>query len=166
MEAKPTLEAASLPEALGRLHVALDDAYARASHALGLTAPQAQLLCAALRPATVGKLAETLRCDRSNVTRLVDRAAEHGLVRRRASDDDRRVTMIELTSEGRRLAEGFVERLESETHALRAEWTDERHRSASATLNDIADAIDGAERRQAQRRRAAKHQTGRVDVSR
>jgi hypothetical protein len=56
----------TLPQALGRLRVALEDAFQRASRELGLTAQQAELLCAAMRPAAVGDLAHTLRCDRSN----------------------------------------------------------------------------------------------------
>src|SRR5262245_24478967 len=107
-----------VPQALGRLRVALDDAYQRASRDLGLTAQQAELLCAVLRPAAVGDLATALRCDRSNVTRLVDRAAAHDLVRRHQGQD-RRVSMIELTPKGERLARRFVAKLEAQTAALR-----------------------------------------------
>jgi len=39
-------------------------------------------MCAAMSPATVSELAQTLRCDRSNVTRLIDRAATRSLFRR------------------------------------------------------------------------------------
>jgi DNA-binding MarR family transcriptional regulator len=132
----------TVPQALGRLRVALDDAYTQASRELGLTAQQAELLCAALRPAAVGDLARQLRCDRSNISRLVDRAARHDLVRRRSGDDDGRVTMIELSPQGRRLAEAFIERLESKTQDLIVTWTEERQRAAVGILNELAEAMD------------------------
>src|SRR3982751_1568434 len=42
------------------------------------------------RPVPMGKLAETLACDASNVTGLVDRLESRGLVRRRPSAAGRR----------------------------------------------------------------------------
>jgi DNA-binding MarR family transcriptional regulator len=132
----------NVPQALGRLRVVLDDAYVRGSRELGLTAQQAELLCASLSPAAVGDLARVLRCDRSNVSRLVDRASAHGLLRRRGGEDDGRVTLIELTPKGRRLAERFIEYLESQTRDLLAGWSDERRGQATQILNEIADVLD------------------------
>ena len=43
------------------------------------------------RPVAMGRLAETLGCDASNVTGLVDRLEECGLVQRRPSPEDRRI---------------------------------------------------------------------------
>src|SRR5438045_9674012 len=53
-------------------------------------------------PVPMGRLAETLSCDASNVTGLVDRLEARGLVRRRPAGHDRRVKGIELTSAGTR----------------------------------------------------------------
>ncbi len=80
----------SLPQAaLGRLRVALEETFAQASRESGLSAQQAELLCAAMmRPGAIGDLARVLHCDRSNVSRLVDRAARRGLVYRRGGDSD------------------------------------------------------------------------------
>ncbi len=55
------------------------------------------------RPIPMGQLAETLACDASNVTGLVDRLESRGLVRRRPSAEDRRVKVLELTPTGARL---------------------------------------------------------------
>ena len=55
------------------------------------------------RPIPMGQLAETLACDASNVTGLVDRLESRGLVRRRPSDEDRRVKVLVLTPTGCRL---------------------------------------------------------------
>lgn len=134
----------TLPQALGRLRVALEDAYQRASRELGLTAQQAELLCAAMRPAAVGDLAHTLRCDRSNVSRLVDRASTRGLLTRRAGEGDRRVTLVELTAEGERLARRFIATLEAQTATLRADWPDTRQQAAVGLLNELADALDAS----------------------
>jgi DNA-binding MarR family transcriptional regulator len=137
-------EADTVPRALGRLRVALEDAFRRASRELGLTAQQAELLCAAMSPGAVGDLAQVLRCDRSNVSRLVDRASARGLVKRRAGDKDGRVTMVELTPEGERLAQRFIEVLETQTESLVAGWSPTRGRTAVKILNELADALDAA----------------------
>jgi DNA-binding MarR family transcriptional regulator len=55
------------------------------------------------RPIPMGQLAETLSCDKSNVTGLVDRLESRGLVRRRPSAGDRRVKVLVLTPTGSRL---------------------------------------------------------------
>src|SRR6266516_2832375 len=49
------------------------------------------------RPLPMSRLADTLSCDASNVTGLVDRLESRGLVRRRSSPQDRRVKVLQLT---------------------------------------------------------------------
>src|SRR5205814_10524584 len=51
----------------------------------------------------MGRLAEALACDASNVTGLVDRLESRGLVRRQPSPEDRRVKVLRLTPTGARL---------------------------------------------------------------
>src|SRR5215510_15925100 len=63
------------------------------------------------RPIPMGQLAETLACDASNVTGLVDRLESRGLVRRRPSAADRRVKVLDLTPTGTRLRAVLVERM-------------------------------------------------------
>src|SRR5882724_11946056 len=55
------------------------------------------------RPVPMSRLAETLSCDASNVTGLVDRLESRGLVRRESSRQDRRVKVLQLTPTGSRL---------------------------------------------------------------
>jgi DNA-binding MarR family transcriptional regulator len=55
------------------------------------------------QPLPMGQLAETLSCDASNVTGLVDRLEARGLVQRRPSAADRRVKVLQLTPTGARL---------------------------------------------------------------
>ena len=63
------------------------------------------------RPRPMSELAQTLHCDNSNVTGIVDRLEDRGLVRRRPGDHDRRVKMLEVTPEGAELRERLHERL-------------------------------------------------------
>lgn len=55
------------------------------------------------RPLPMSRLADTLSCDASNVTGLVDRLESRGLVRREPSPRDRRVKVLHLTPTGARL---------------------------------------------------------------
>ena len=63
------------------------------------------------RPMPMGQLAETLACDASNVTGLVDRLESRGLVRRHPSAEDRRVKVLELTPTGARLRTELLDRM-------------------------------------------------------
>jgi len=136
----------SLPQAaLGRLRVALEETFAQASRESGLSAQQAELLCAAMmRPGAIGDLARVLHCDRSNVSRLVDRAARRGLVYRRGGDSDGRVTVIELTPQGQQLAQHFITTLESKLAPLLTAWSAKRQQAAVHTLNAIAETLENA----------------------
>ena len=55
------------------------------------------------QPRTMSDLAGSLHCDPSNVTAIVDGLEEKGLATRRPSERDRRVKLIELSAEGRKL---------------------------------------------------------------
>lgn len=145
----------TLPQALGRLRVALDDAFARASQAVGLTPQQAELLCAAMSPSSVKDLAEALRCDRSNVTRLADRAFGRGHVNRHGEDEDGRVRVVELTPAGRRLASQFLTVLAAQTESLLASWPAGREGAAAEMLNEISEALEAERERPKRRRRPA-----------
>jgi DNA-binding MarR family transcriptional regulator len=70
------------------------------------------------RPIPMGELAETLGCDASNVTGLVDRLESRGLVRRRPSEGDRRVKVLVLTPTGARLRAVLVDRMTAPPAAL------------------------------------------------
>jgi DNA-binding MarR family transcriptional regulator len=63
------------------------------------------------RQVPMGRLAESLACDASNVTGLVDRLESRGLVRRLPSHEDRRIKVLELTPEGLRLRSTVFERM-------------------------------------------------------
>jgi DNA-binding MarR family transcriptional regulator len=154
-----TPEIGTVPQALGRLRVAMDDTYTQVSRELGLTAQQAELLCAAMRPSAIGELADVLRCDRSNVSRLVDRAVRRGLLHRRGEKTDGRVTVVELTAGGQRLAERFIKTLESRLQPLLAGWSSKRQHGAIEILTVLADALEGTTPTAAPARATRRHAT-------
>ncbi|MBF6078574.1 MarR family transcriptional regulator [Nocardia beijingensis] len=66
-----------------------------------LTASQGKALTVLRRgPVAMRALAETLACDASNVTGIINRLEKRGFVRRETSTSDRRVTNLVITPEG------------------------------------------------------------------
>jgi len=66
----------------------------------------------------MGRLADTLACDASNVTGLVDRMETRGLVRREPAPGDRRIKVLRLTPAGARLRSQVLSRMTRESHPL------------------------------------------------
>jgi MarR family transcriptional regulator, organic hydroperoxide resistance regulator len=64
------------------------------------------------RPVPMSELAGKLHCDNSNVTGIVDRLEDRGLVERRSATHDRRVKMLAVTERGAEVRERLAERLE------------------------------------------------------
>ena len=64
------------------------------------------------RPVPMSELAEALHCDNSNVTGIVDRLEDRGLVERRSATHDRRVKMLAVTERGAAVREQLGERLQ------------------------------------------------------
>ncbi|AEA60449.1 MarR family winged helix-turn-helix transcriptional regulator [Burkholderia gladioli] len=78
---------------------------------LGITGTQASMLfmLAVGKCSTAAELAREYAIDASAVTRLLDRVEKRGLLSRVRSHEDRRVVRLELTDEGRELAERMPE---------------------------------------------------------
>jgi DNA-binding MarR family transcriptional regulator len=92
---------AALHDLVGRY---LQD-YGAAAEAHGLTLTQARVLgFAACEPLSQRRLAAHFGCDPSNISVIVDRLVERGLVARRPSPDDGRVKLIAATPAGHELA--------------------------------------------------------------
>ena len=79
----------------------------RTQEELGITGTQASMLfmIAVGKCSTAAELAREYAIDASAVTRLLDRVEKRGLLSRVRSIEDRRVVRLELTDEGRALAE-------------------------------------------------------------
>lgn len=56
----------------------------------------------------MGKMAELLHCDASNITGIVDRLVHHGLVLRNECEHDRRTKMLQLTQRGKATVEELM----------------------------------------------------------
>ena len=89
-----------------RLHRRVSAAIAAELKKFGLSIPQFDLLSTLTEQEglTQQELAERLYVTKGNVSGLVDRLVEAGLVERRASPGDRRSHALHLTAAGRRLA--------------------------------------------------------------
>jgi MarR family transcriptional regulator, organic hydroperoxide resistance regulator len=80
---------------------------------LGLSFPQAHAL-KVLRPGhpiPMRELADGLHCDPSNITGIVDRLGDRGLVERGSAPGDRRIKTLLLTEEGSAMRMRLLDRL-------------------------------------------------------
>ena len=75
------------------------------------------------RTPTMAEIAVFLRLDRSSVSGLIDRAEKRGIVARRTSSRDARVTTVELTTEGRDLANNVGPTLYAQIEKLLGQLT-------------------------------------------
>src|SRR5262245_48282111 len=55
------------------------------------------------RPVAMSALADSLCCDASNVTGIVDKLESRGLIARQGAEGDRRIKMLAVTEKGREL---------------------------------------------------------------
>jgi MarR family transcriptional regulator, organic hydroperoxide resistance regulator len=83
-------------------------------------------------PVAMSELAGILGCDNSNVTGIVDRLEDRGLVERRSASHDRRVKMLAVTGRGAEVRARLAERLDEAPEPL-ARLSPEDQR----TLRDI-----------------------------
>jgi MarR family transcriptional regulator, organic hydroperoxide resistance regulator len=72
------------------------------------------------RPLPMSELADALHCDNSNVTGIVDRLEDRGLVERRSATHDRRVKMLVVTKKGAEVREQLAVRLDEAPPPLAA----------------------------------------------
>lgn len=99
---------------------------------LGLRPASFGTLRALDEPRTMSEIANVLHCDNSNVTGIVDGLEERGLVVRTASERDRRVKLIALTAEGRRVRTRLMRAVEKPP-----EWVVEMSAADQRTLRDL-----------------------------
>jgi DNA-binding MarR family transcriptional regulator len=69
-------------------------------------------------PMPMRELASALACVNSNVTGIIDRLEDRGLVERRAAPNDRRVKMLVVTDAGAELRRRIKERMEEPPEPL------------------------------------------------
>ena len=93
-------------------------------------------------PMPMGELAKVLVCDNSNVTWITDRLEQRGLVERTPAERDRRVKLLVLTPEGRRVRQQILARLARPPAAIER-LSREEQRTLRSLLERVAAALDG-----------------------
>lgn len=115
--------------------------YDEAAEARDLTRMQAFVLANLLSgPQPMRRLADSLKCEPSNITGLVDRMEARGLVTREPDPEDRRVKNITATELGRESFDAVWSGLTFAAEPLRA-LTDEERRTLRDLLRRVADAV-------------------------
>jgi len=82
------------------------------------------------KPVAMSALAETLACDASNVTGIIDKLELRGLIARQGADNDRRIKMLAVTDKGRRMREQLCARMMVPPETVTAIPVDARRRLA------------------------------------
>jgi DNA-binding MarR family transcriptional regulator len=81
-----------------------------AAQEFDLSPPQTMVLRLLDEPKPMGALAQLMHCDNSNMTGLVDRLEERGLVERTQDQGDRRVRLIAATERGCEVRDELIRR--------------------------------------------------------
>jgi DNA-binding MarR family transcriptional regulator len=117
--------------------------YEEAAAARSLTGAQAKVLALLRRgPMPMRRIAQTLSCEPSNITGIVDRLESRGLVERQPDPGDRRIKLVVATEAGRNASAELRESLDFAREPLAA--------LAPAERTDLRDLlrriVDGAQR--------------------
>jgi MarR family transcriptional regulator, organic hydroperoxide resistance regulator len=80
------------------------------------------------KPVPMRDLALALACDNSNVTGIIDRLEDRGLVERRPSKEDRRVKMLVVTEAGADVRRRVKQRMEEPPEPLKRLTEDEQRK--------------------------------------
>jgi DNA-binding MarR family transcriptional regulator len=96
-------------------------------------------------PTTMSHLAESLNVSLPNVTGIVDRMVENGLVERSRAADDRRVVTVIATREGRNTVEEIDMLRRRQLAALLAQLNPEQQRQALETFTQLRRAAERLE---------------------
>ena len=116
-----------LDDALGLVIGRMRDLWHRRMRAFDLTPPQAITLRKLLdSPLPMGAVAEVLSCDASTLTGIADRLEERRLIERQVDPTDRRVKLLALTDDGRRLVQSIDGPFTTEIPGIAALSTSER----------------------------------------
>jgi DNA-binding MarR family transcriptional regulator len=97
-----------------------------------------EALAAASHPLSVSEVGEAIGVDQPRASRLIQQAADLGLVRREADPDDARRTRIALTDEGSRLVRGFRGERRERLQTALAEFSDTERADLARLLTKLA----------------------------
>lgn len=100
------------------LHWAMRTRFEQTVAEFGLTAAEGRALLELEKPMLMRSVADSLRCDASYITVLTDSLEESGLVERGTDPSDRRVKLLSLTADGRRVRRELMEAIRNTSPAL------------------------------------------------
>jgi DNA-binding MarR family transcriptional regulator len=105
---------------LFRTSIRLQTAFDRCFRQFGMTAQEAAVLvrCGEEGDTSAGKLAKVMGRDKGKITRFVDRLETGGFITRRSDPRDHRLSIIKVTSKGRR----FVPHLKARFEDVRSQF--------------------------------------------
>jgi DNA-binding MarR family transcriptional regulator len=118
-----------------RFAQSLDVHVRRVAEELGITATQVVALRELSDPITARELANRMVCEPSNVTFVLDRLEQQGLIERRPHPTDRRAKQIVLTPAGWRYRANVLEQLS--THSPLAPLTSAQQESLRDLLQTL-----------------------------
>ena len=101
-------------------------------HALRMLEPE--------QPLPMGRLACALGCDASNVTGIVDRLEQRGLIERRPSERDRRVKVLVVTAQGAKVRKALMIRLSQPPQSIASLSPADRRRLAGLLRRALSQA--------------------------
>ncbi|WP_314503403.1 MarR family winged helix-turn-helix transcriptional regulator [uncultured Microbacterium sp.] len=99
-----------------------------------------EALAAASGPLSVSEIGEAVGVDQPRASRLVQQAADIGLVRREADPDDARRTRVALTDTGQSIVRGFRGDRRAAIDSALGAFTDEERAELARLLTKLADA--------------------------
>jgi len=116
---------------------------------LSLTVPQLKsLFFIATHPDTSpGKLAAALGVTPSNVTGIVDRLVEQGLVHREENQSDRRVLVLKLTEKGKTILANLRERRSNRVQEIMSKLSEQELNCLAIGLRALVAAAEETDRR-------------------
>jgi MarR family 2-MHQ and catechol resistance regulon transcriptional repressor len=88
-------------------------------------------------PQTISSIGDKVLLASASMTSAIDRLESHGLVRRRSSDSDRRIRLVELTDEGRGFIVEIYARHEKDLEFIASELSNEERRALYEGLKKI-----------------------------
>ncbi|WP_433171505.1 MarR family winged helix-turn-helix transcriptional regulator [Actinoallomurus sp. CA-150999] len=128
--------------ALIRLSGLVQTTFTRVADRHDLTSVQGRLLCVlAQQPRGMAELARMFGVGKANLTGLIDRATQRGLVKRSLVPGDRRAVQVVLTEDGRRSALAFHRDVTSELAGFfgaLAPGARDAFRAAAGSITDAA----------------------------
>jgi len=93
-------------------------------------------------PLTVNQLAQKMALTSSRITRIIDGLVEKDLVVREGDRSDRRVYLLSLTPEGKKLAKHLNENYSKMHEEILSSIPAEKHQTLMEAINQLNDAVE------------------------